>query len=284
MRSSIRDVAQRAGVSPMTVSNVLRRRTGRLSEETRQRVLQALQELNYIPVRPAMQNRHITTHAIGVVFFQTLQAFCRAADAVGDVGAGQGAGSRPADGPALPAGLAGAGCGRPIPGPAVRRIHPRRGPTSRRCRPCWRPRNSGIGMLQRLPAARGGAGGGWTTVGRCGRPWRCCGTWGTGGSPTWAARSATARRICACRHSVRAMREQGAAGRACRAGRHLGRSAHGHSAECHPGNSGCTAVVCANDALALELWRVAEERGRRVPEDLSITGMDNTEEGAACGD
>ena len=37
-----------------------------------------------------------------------------------------------------------------------------------------------------------------------------------------------------------------------------------------------TAVVCANDWLALALWQAASERGIRVPQDLSLTGMDNT--------
>ncbi len=75
MRASIRDVAKRADVSAMTVSNVLRRRSGSVSEETRLRVLEALQELNYIPVRSAAQNRHIKTNAIGVIFLQSMQGF-----------------------------------------------------------------------------------------------------------------------------------------------------------------------------------------------------------------
>jgi len=44
-----------------------------------------------------------------------------------------------------------------------------------------------------------------------------------------------------------------------------------------------TAVVCANDLFALALWRGAEEKGLRVPEDLSITGMDNILEGKLRG-
>ena len=44
-----------------------------------------------------------------------------------------------------------------------------------------------------------------------------------------------------------------------------------------------TAVACANDLFALALWRMAEDRGLRVPEDLSITGVDNTTEGALRG-
>ena len=74
MRSSIRQVAARAGVSPMTVSNVLRDRADKMGEETRQRVLQAIHDLDYVPVRAAAQNRHVTTNAIGVVFLWKMEA------------------------------------------------------------------------------------------------------------------------------------------------------------------------------------------------------------------
>lgn len=67
MRSSIRQVAERANVSPMTVSRVVQGRKNQVSEETYNRVLSAMQELNYIPVRPAVQNRHVATNTIGVV-------------------------------------------------------------------------------------------------------------------------------------------------------------------------------------------------------------------------
>ena len=66
-------VAERAGVSPMTVSNLLRDRTDQMGEETRLRVLQAIHDLEYIPVRTAAQNRHVRTNAIGVVFLQDMQ-------------------------------------------------------------------------------------------------------------------------------------------------------------------------------------------------------------------
>ena len=36
-----------------------------------------------------------------------------------------------------------------------------------------------------------------------------------------------------------------------------------------------TAIVCANDHLALHLWEQAERLGKRVPQDLSIIGVDN---------
>jgi len=39
-----------------------------------------------------------------------------------------------------------------------------------------------------------------------------------------------------------------------------------------------TAVFCANDALALALMTEALQRGLRVPEDLSLVGVDNSTE------
>jgi len=68
-RASIRDVALRAGVSPVTVSNVLRGRDGRASEATRERVLEAARVLRYAPVaQPTIQSRHVRTNIIGMVF------------------------------------------------------------------------------------------------------------------------------------------------------------------------------------------------------------------------
>jgi LacI family transcriptional regulator len=46
--ATIKDVAKKAGVSISTVSYVLNN-TGKVSEETRQRVLKAIEELNYVP-------------------------------------------------------------------------------------------------------------------------------------------------------------------------------------------------------------------------------------------
>lgn len=68
MRASIRQVAFHAGVSPKTVTNVLRGREGEVSPITQQRVLQSVQELSYVPVASPMQNRHVETRVIGVVF------------------------------------------------------------------------------------------------------------------------------------------------------------------------------------------------------------------------
>src|SRR5690349_18607437 len=69
MRTSIRDIAAKAGVSAVTVSNVLRGRESRASEETRARVLEVVRELRYVPVaQPMTQSRHAQTHIIGLVF------------------------------------------------------------------------------------------------------------------------------------------------------------------------------------------------------------------------
>src|SRR5580693_2218843 len=67
MRASIRQVSERANVSAMTVSRVLRGRDDLVSPDTRERVLAAVRELDYIPVRFAAQNRHVETRIVGVV-------------------------------------------------------------------------------------------------------------------------------------------------------------------------------------------------------------------------
>ena len=44
-----------------------------------------------------------------------------------------------------------------------------------------------------------------------------------------------------------------------------------------------TAVICGNDGQALQLWELAERRGLRIPDDLSIIGVDDIRESAARG-
>jgi len=44
-----------------------------------------------------------------------------------------------------------------------------------------------------------------------------------------------------------------------------------------------TAVVCATDTLAYAVWDVMENKGRSVPQDLSIIGMDDLAESAQRG-
>jgi LacI family transcriptional regulator len=62
------DVARLAGVSPATVSFVLNQTVGQtISDETRQRVLQAVAELDYRPNRAAQGLKHGRTATIGFV-------------------------------------------------------------------------------------------------------------------------------------------------------------------------------------------------------------------------
>ncbi len=51
----------------MTVSRVLHGRKNKVNEDTYSRVVAAMQELDYVPVRSSVQNRHVETKAIGLV-------------------------------------------------------------------------------------------------------------------------------------------------------------------------------------------------------------------------
>jgi len=63
---SICDVARRAGVSPSTVSRILNNRMGnlRVAEQTRERVLSAARELDYVP---NINSRRLVTQRSGVI-------------------------------------------------------------------------------------------------------------------------------------------------------------------------------------------------------------------------
>ena len=39
---------------------------------------------------------------------------------------------------------------------------------------------------------------------------------------------------------------------------------------------GCTACVCYNDEIAYNLVNILKKAGKRVPEDISVTGIDNS--------
>ena len=67
MRATIRQVAARAEVSRMTVSRVLQGRRHQVNDQTYERVLEVIREMNYVPVRPVTQNRPHQTNAIGMV-------------------------------------------------------------------------------------------------------------------------------------------------------------------------------------------------------------------------
>ncbi len=64
MRVTIRQVAEQAGVSKTTVSKILVGRHERIPVQTRERVLRVVKEMGYIPVRTALQNRHVPTRVI----------------------------------------------------------------------------------------------------------------------------------------------------------------------------------------------------------------------------
>lgn len=64
--STIRDVAKRAGVAPITVSRVINR-SRNVSEATRARVQEAIDELGYVPNRLARSLRLKRTHTLALV-------------------------------------------------------------------------------------------------------------------------------------------------------------------------------------------------------------------------
>ncbi len=64
MRVTIRQVAEQAGVSKTTVSKILVGRHEHIPVATRERVLGVVKEMGYVPVRTALQNRHVPTQAI----------------------------------------------------------------------------------------------------------------------------------------------------------------------------------------------------------------------------
>ena len=65
--ATIRDVAAKAGVSVATVSRVMNNR-GYLSEEIREKVRQAMEDLNYRPSEVARSLSNKCTNIIGVLF------------------------------------------------------------------------------------------------------------------------------------------------------------------------------------------------------------------------
>ena len=66
-RVTIRQVAEQAGVSPSTVSNLLNGRDGRMQARTRQRVIQAIASLGYQPNLVARQLRTGQVRSVGLV-------------------------------------------------------------------------------------------------------------------------------------------------------------------------------------------------------------------------
>ena len=67
-RATIQDVAKRAGVSITTVSRVINRRPDiKIRKSTEQRVLEAISELQFLPVKAARSLRFQQTHALGLL-------------------------------------------------------------------------------------------------------------------------------------------------------------------------------------------------------------------------
>ncbi|MEE1196995.1 MAG: LacI family DNA-binding transcriptional regulator [Lachnospiraceae bacterium] len=71
---TIKDVAKKCNVSIATVSNILSGKPN-ASEETRKRVLEAVQELNYIPNYVAKNLKMKSTKTIGVIV-EDITVFC----------------------------------------------------------------------------------------------------------------------------------------------------------------------------------------------------------------
>ncbi len=64
--STIRDIAARAGVAPMTVSRVINE-SGYVSQEMREKVQRAVKELNYHPNGLARSLKRQRTHVVGIL-------------------------------------------------------------------------------------------------------------------------------------------------------------------------------------------------------------------------
>ena len=292
MRTSLRQIAERAGVSPQTVSNVLNNRAGRVSAETRQRVVAAIEDLEYIPIRrPAMQNRHVETHAIGVAFMDD-QKFLQ--DTRERLGLYTFAGMRDrARKRAYDLLLLFHSRSEWFEAGAERRFLDRR--------------YDGIIFVGQCPTAL------LESLAKHQLPTVVCYSPDTPpgvasvlvdnaaamrlavdhliqhgheriahlAGPRWS-REAAERRD----HYRDAMRERGRPECAHRIVQ--GDTWGGHLEETRPLadailDMGVTGIVCGNDFLALDLMQIARKCKLRVPADLSVIGMDNLEEGMAVG-
>ena len=65
---TIKDIARISGVTPTTVSNVINKRTSRVSSVTVQKVLSVIEQTGYIPNRNARALASKSTRIIGVIF------------------------------------------------------------------------------------------------------------------------------------------------------------------------------------------------------------------------
>lgn len=72
---TLKDVAREAGVTPMTVSNVLNRRDSEVGDETRRKVQDAIERLGYRPHAAARRLRQQRTNAIGMLVLDDVPQF-----------------------------------------------------------------------------------------------------------------------------------------------------------------------------------------------------------------
>ena len=66
---TLKDIAEMAGVSTMTVSNVINGKTSRVSQKTRDKINSIIEEYNYVPNMNARSLSNNSSHIIGVVIF-----------------------------------------------------------------------------------------------------------------------------------------------------------------------------------------------------------------------
>lgn len=67
-RITIREIAEKAGVSPATVSLVLSRK-GNIKEETRKKVLAVIKELGYLSTRPFYEDTLVSSNLVSLIAF-----------------------------------------------------------------------------------------------------------------------------------------------------------------------------------------------------------------------
>src|SRR5262245_35907834 len=74
MVATLKDVARHAGVSIQSVSNVINGRESQMREDTRDRILQAIRDLDY---QPHSQARALRSHRTDTVAFLTIDPVMR---------------------------------------------------------------------------------------------------------------------------------------------------------------------------------------------------------------
>ena len=66
---TLKDIADLAGVSTMTVSNVINGKTSRVSQKTRDKINSIIQEYHYVPNLNARSLSNKTSHIVGIIIF-----------------------------------------------------------------------------------------------------------------------------------------------------------------------------------------------------------------------